>query len=366
MTRRTDLDALRIVLCASVILQHAVLIFAAEPRYHVKSADPVAWATIVYEALRIYAMPPFFAIAGWSAVVSLRRRDGWAFVRERALRLGVPLLAGILLAGPVIKYIELSQGRDLGLAGFRLVAPVGIDFLTFLPRYYTRIVLTTWSHLWFIAYLLIYSLALLPVLAWAARRAVRQTLPPGWVVFLPALPLAGVMAAFNGYWPYLPNLIQDWTNFGYFALCFLAGAMIAVWPGFEQRLWTRAGGMLALAAAGFAGVLWFGESTAGRFAVGLTAWGCVGASWALAHRFAPPWSERLRLLSEATLPVYVIHHVPLLLIALWVLPLGWPVWVSILVIAGADAVVSVGLYITLVRPWRPMRWLLGMPTTRGA
>ena len=45
MNRRTDLDLLRIVLCASVIIQHAVLIFANEPRYHVKSDLSPPWAT---------------------------------------------------------------------------------------------------------------------------------------------------------------------------------------------------------------------------------------------------------------------------------------------------------------------------------
>jgi len=38
--RRTDLDGLRIVLCGTVILSHALLIFAFEPRYHLKSPDP--------------------------------------------------------------------------------------------------------------------------------------------------------------------------------------------------------------------------------------------------------------------------------------------------------------------------------------
>ena len=226
MNRRTDLDLLRIVLCASVIIQHAMLIFASEPRYHVKSDLSPAWATALYEALRIFAMPPFFALAGWSAVTALRRRDATRFLRERAARLLLPLAVGIVLFGPVIKYIELSQGRDLGLAGFRLVQPIQIGLLEFLPRYFTRIVLTTWSHLWFLGYLAIYSVALLPLLSWLARREPIGTSAPWWSVYLPALPLALVLAVFNVYWPYLPNLIHDWTNFAYFALCFLLGPVV--------------------------------------------------------------------------------------------------------------------------------------------
>src|SRR3954454_12598916 len=110
--RRTDLDLLRILICAAVILAHALLIFAAEPRYHLKSAEPSACASVLYEILRITTMPAFFTMAGWAAVVSLRRRGVARFVRERGERLVLPLVAGVMLLGPVIKFIELGQGRN--------------------------------------------------------------------------------------------------------------------------------------------------------------------------------------------------------------------------------------------------------------
>lgn len=363
MNRRADLEWLRLVLCLSVILQHAVLIFAAEPRYHVKAVDPVAWTVPVYEALRIFAMPPFFAIAGWAAVVSLRRRDGRHFVNERLVRLGIPLLLGLFVLGPVIKYIELTQGRDLGLAGFRLVSPLTIDFLSFLPRYFTRMVLVTWSHLWFLAYLLVYCLALLPLLLRMARRPMWGQEPGAIAAYAPAVLFAGWVAASSGYWPYLPNLIHDWANVVYFALFFLAGAVLAIWPRLERRIWAQMPGLSALAVAGFAGVLWWGESTAGRAMVGMTAWAATGAAWGLAHRWARPWTPRLGVLSEATLPVYVLHHIPLLLIGLVLLRSEWPAWAQIGFNTVASTAVSVIVYLIAVRPWRPMRLLFGMGGT---
>lgn len=365
MNRRTDLDLLRIVLCASVILQHAVLIFATEPRYHVKSDTSPAWATVLYEALRIFSMPPFFALAGWAAVSSLRRRDITRFLRERAARLLPPLAVGIVLFGPVIKYIELSQGRDLGLPGFRLVQPIQMGLLEFLPHYFTRIVLTTWSHLWFLAYLAIYSVVLLPALLWLVRRKPMTRPAPWWSVFIPALPLALVLAAFNGYWPYLPNLIHDWTNFTYFALCFLIGAMIAAWPGYEDAMSSQTAWLLLLAVVGFCGVLLFGESVPGRVCVGLTAWGWVGSSWGLAMRWMPAPSRWLDWLGEATLPIYILHHLPLLGLALWIMRTDDPVWLQILLITGSDVLVTVALYIGLIRPWPWTRRLFGMVPRRA-
>lgn len=366
MNRRTDLDLLRVVLCASVIIQHAVLIFASEPRYRVKSDLSPAWATALYEALRIFAMPPFFALAGWAALTSLRRRDVPRFLRDRSARLLPPLAIGIFLFGPFIKYIELSQGRDLGLAGFRLVQPIQIGILEFLPRYFTRIVLTTWSHLWFLGYLAIYSIALLPFLAWLAGRKPIAAPAPWWSVYLPALPLALVLAVFNGYWPYLPNLIHDWSNFAYFALCFLMGATIAAWPRYEDAMSSHTWWLVLLAAVGFYGVVHFGESVSGRLCVGLMAWGCIGGTWGLARRWAPAPSRWLDWLGEATFPIYILHHLPLLGLALWIIPMGQPVWLQVGLITGGDMLVTMALYVGLIRPWPWMRILFGMaPKTAG-
>jgi len=357
--RRADLDLLRVVLCAAVILQHAVLIFAAEPRYHVKSPVPSACATTLYEFLRIFAMPPFFAIAGWAAVQSLRRRSPAVFLRERLVRLVVPLAAGIVLLGPIIKYIELTQGRDLSLAGFRLVQPLSMSFLAFLPRYYTRIVLMTWSHLWFLAYLMLISVILLPLVLRLARRAPAAFVPSAVFVYLPAVPLLLVLALFHGYWPYLPNLLTDWTNFAYFALCFAAGAMIGAWPGFEVRLQSEVWRLCLLGAVTFAGVAIVGESLIGRALVGVTAWCCIGAAWGMVRRLRPARSATLTQLSEATLPVYVIHHVPLLILGLWLVPTQLSVGMKIAVISTVDVIFSLTFYWWAIRRSRLLQILTG-------
>src|SRR5438876_7201863 len=89
--RRTDLDGLRILICGSIIFAHALLIFAAEPRYHIKSAEPSLTASVLYEFMRATSMALFFVLAGWSAATSVRGRGPGRFVRERATRLLVPL-----------------------------------------------------------------------------------------------------------------------------------------------------------------------------------------------------------------------------------------------------------------------------------
>ena len=263
--RRTDLDLLRVAVCFSVILAHALLIFAAEPRYHVKSATPWLPASIGYEFMRIATLAIFFALAGWSAVASLRRRAWGRYVRDRLWRVLLPLVAGVVLLGPVIKWIELGQGRDLRINGFRLVDPPTIGFLEFLPRYLSRLQLVTWSHLWFLAYLFLISLVLLPLLLRLARRPPSAAVPGRVLAFVPAALLGLYLAASRGYWPFLPNLLQDWANLGYFALCFAAGAGFAAWPGYEARLRAEAPWLALLAGLGFGIVIAAGEFDARAF-----------------------------------------------------------------------------------------------------
>jgi fucose 4-O-acetylase-like acetyltransferase len=358
--RRTDLDLLRILVCGSVILAHALLIFAAEPRYHVKSAVPWLPASIAYEGMRISTLAIFFTLAGWSAVASLRRRAAGRYIRDRLARVLVPLIAGILLLGPVIKWIELGQGRDLRLGGFRLVPPPEVGFLEFLPRYLTRLNLMTWSHLWFLAYLFLISLALLPLLQWLARRVPDPAMPGRAWGYAPAGLLAVLVAGTGAYWPFLPNLTQDWANLGYFAACFALGGGLAAWPGLEAQLRAEAPGLLALALAGLALVVWAGPSVAGRIGVGLCAWGSIGAALGYAGRHPPRHGKVMAWLGEATMPVYVLHHIPVLALGVLVLPLGWGEPVTVLAIWLPATVVSLVAYRWLVWPWRVPRVLVGM------
>ena len=329
-------------------------------------------ASVIFEFIRSTAMALFFIIAGYVAVVSLRRRTVGQFVKERVLRLVVPLVAGVATFGSIIKYIELSHGRDFGFHGFREAEPLQemlekdyvVGFFDFFPRNLKHLNWLTWSHLWFLAYLFLLSIVLLPLLLRLAKSKTRMDVPPPIVVYLPALLLAAILVPFKGYWPYLPNLLTDWQNFAYYGFCLAIGAGIAVWPGFETRLRTEAPRLLMLTLVSFSGLVFFDESAAGRLCVAFTAWSAAGAALGYAARFRPAASPTFNYLSEATLPIYIIHHAPLLLIGLAILPLPISDWTKMFVIWLGATVVSFVTYHFLVRPWWPVRWLFGMNTGR--
>jgi glucan biosynthesis protein C len=367
--RRTDIDALRIFICAAIILSHALLIFGSDPNYHLKSAVPSRGASIVFDFVRANSLPLFMVIAGWSAVLSLRRRSPGQFVLERATRLLVPLVVGSVLFGSVIKYIELSHGIDLGPWALRRIEPLNESFFEFFPHNLTLLKQVTWSHLWFLAYLFLYSVLLLPLLVPLSRCTSRVFKPTALIAYLPAIPMAMLLVATRGYWPFLPNLITDWPNFSFYALCFTIGAGIAVWPGFEACLRNEAPRLLVFMLLAFAGMSYYGDSAAGRVFVALTSWGGIGVGLGFASRLRPVATPLLVYLAEASLPVFIVHHVPLLLLGSLLLTVALPVWFKIVSIWLVTSAISLAAYHWLIRPWPLMRWSLGMgnpPIARAA
>jgi surface polysaccharide O-acyltransferase-like enzyme len=218
----------------------------------------------------------------------------------------------------------------------------------------------TWSHLWFLMYLMVISLLLLPVLVWAARQEPVLQKASRISVFLPAAILGTALFSLGGYWPYLPNLIQDGANLFYFALCFLAGGMMAVWPGYEERLREQKWLLLLMGGLGFWGVEAWGPSALGRVAVGVTAWGLLGFAWAASSWLRPRPTPRWNKIVEGTFPIYVVHHVPLLLLAVAFLPLPLSTALEIVVITASTVGISWLIYSWAIRPCPPLRWMFGL------
>jgi hypothetical protein len=182
MERRYDIDWLRVGATLLLFVFHAGMIFNPAPFYHIRNDELSFGWLVVCGFISLWHMPLFFLLAGWSLCGSLRTRGSAGVLNERSLRLLVPLLFGCVLFMPVIKYLELSSGLDLnhvGLRvspalqdGFRLVIPDGLpvakpfgeSFREFLPTFFT-LERFTWAHLWFVAYLLTFTLLYLPAFA---------------------------------------------------------------------------------------------------------------------------------------------------------------------------------------------------------
>lgn len=93
---------------------------------------------------------------------------------------------------------------------------------------------------------------------------------------------------------------------------------------------------------------------------GVYAWATICALCGFAKTILNHPSALLSHLTEAVLPVYVVHQPILLVTAYWLFPLGLPLPVEALLLAGATSLGSFAIYEGLIRPFPVSRFLFGL------
>lgn len=381
--RRDDIDWLRVLATLLVVVFHVGMVFNPAPFYHIRN-DQLSFAALVACGfIGLWHMPLFFVLAGWSLARSIGSRGVGEVMRERLRRIGVPLVAGVLLYMPWIKYIELRSGMDLnhrGLwvtealqPGFREIIPGGLPTMpefreplgTFLPTFFTQLDRFTWAHLWFLAYLLTFTILLLPLFRRWAKRPLSSAPPPRWLVFAPMLLLALIQWTLRPYWPGIQNLYDDWANVAWYTTFLCAGFALGRDPRLEAMVheqW-RLALALGLAACGvlLGGVLGaFSSPDVLLVGSAVAAWCFVIAILGAGRRQLSFSTPTLRYLAEAALPLYVLHQAAIVIPGWFIvaLPLGIPAKFLLLLAVAFGLIFAV--YHFILRPLQPLRLLFGM------
>jgi len=380
-TRRSDVDWLRIAAVWLLIPFHAAMIFNPAPFYHVRNEEVTIGMLVFAGAISLWHMPLLFLLAGWSLYASLERRSTGALVRERLARLLVPLVCGVLLYGPAIKYAELRGGQDFNFYGLHVTADVAeslrdvIDrpipvmpaftesFGEFLPSFFTRLDRFTWSHLWFLAYLLTFTMLYLPLLRRLATRAPGRAKP--WHVWLPLGLLVPIQIFLRPHWPGVQNLIDDWANFAYYTTYLVVGFLFAhnrelerMAHGERRRAGLVALGSLGLLLAGVVGLVpWPPVILAGTAVAG---WSMIVWMLGWANEALRSEARGLSYLREASMPVYVLHQAAVVLVGAWVVRMPIGIAPKFLVVCVGAAVLTLATYELLVRRLPMLRLAHGM------
>ncbi|CAL9373350.1 hypothetical protein SUDANB121_00918 [Nocardiopsis dassonvillei] len=115
LPRLFHLDNLRTALTVLVVLHHAAIAYSNVPRwYYLETAtDPSGTLLdLVLVLNQAFFMGAFFLIAGLFVPGSHDRKGGRRFLRERLLRLGVPLLVWLLALRPLVTVGDYAQARE--------------------------------------------------------------------------------------------------------------------------------------------------------------------------------------------------------------------------------------------------------------
>jgi uncharacterized protein (DUF2147 family) len=383
-TRRYDIDWLRVFATYLLLLFHVGMVFNPAPFYHVRNTDVSFFFLILCGFISLWHMPLFFLLAGWSAFASLSTRGTGDFLKERFFRLFVPLVTGCILLMPSIKYLELSSGLDANYTGlyvapalqdsFRQVIPTGLpaaapfneSFLEFLPTFFTDLSRFTWAHLWFVAYLLTFTILYLPLFGrlLRSREWFKGGMSPLWV-YAPILPLAVIQVTMRERWPGLQNLINDWANFTYYSTFLIAGFLLARFPRLEtaahgERKRALAIGLIATVVL-LLGVLGAFSSPAVLLAhTAIAGWCFVVAFLGWARRLLSFTTPALRYLTESAFPVYLLHQSAIVIPAYFLIQLPLGLWTKFVLLLPVSSALTLAVYHLLVRPFAVPRFLCGM------
>jgi glucans biosynthesis protein C len=358
--RRYDLDWLRVLGVLLLVPFHVALIFVLDPYtiMYIRDSFNSRMLSEVTGFIHMWHMPMLFMISGTATYFALEYRSAGQYIRERFLRLFIPLAFGILTFVPLTIYIQHSETLSLrvGYAGFFHIDLNQLDGMngTFTP-----------AHLWFILYLLVFSLAGLPIFQWLrSERGRRVTQRLGTATQTPlSLTVLGIpltLAAAMG-------ILGDMNPLYYF-LVFFFGFVFASDVRFQRSIdqltWVALTyGIVAAAINIIFPTRDIAQWTPQWMVLGLTyqmgRWMLTLAALGLGHRFLNRTSNLLQYANEAAMPFYLLHMTFSVVTGYFVIRLEAPVVVKYpLIVLAATGLTLVAS--ELVRRWNVTRWLFGM------
>lgn len=373
--RRYDIDWLRVLAFGLLIFYHIGMFYVDEWQWHVKSAylsDPLQ-AIMLWSSQ--WRMSLIFFLSGIALSLTEPKVSSARLLKIRGLRILVPLIFGMLIIVPPQLYFELKQffGYRGGYAEFYTFY-VNPSTERFPEKQFGFIGLLTWNHLWYLPYLLTYTLIYLllkPGFKAAGRWLAGRRESVAWWFIVPVLLLTLYGLILKPYFPKTNNLVFDWYNHAVYFTVFLSGYFIArsevAWADVVRfrKIWLGIGVFAYIFVLAFVDD-WFDfpydtfwQKLPIQILVYVNAWSWILTMLGFAGAYLNKPSKRLAQLNEAVLPAYILHQTLIIVIGvgLSTLSLGG-VAESLLLVLGTF--LSIALLYSVIKRFAVLRVLFGM------
>ena len=369
--RLHGLDALRASAMLLGLVLHAAIPFMQAPFFWVGREAATGWFfDFLFTSVHSFRMPLFFLLAGFFSHLVCARK-GWAgFLKQRALRIGVPFLLGMVTLVPFMIgiFLRMTGASRQQEGGFSIW-----DYPTF--------------HLWFLEVLLIFYFCsallglagkILPQARNTLDTAVNWGLSRGWPVALLLPPaMACLWSGSPGGWlPDGERLLPSLRVLVFYFLFFASGWLIHRASGALESLRRNTRPFLVIGLAGLGVVLALrigllsgkiDESLsvrlAGFAADTACAWflslGLMGAGLSLVKNQHPT----IRYIADASFWIYLIHLPVMLLVQQGFHAWHIPIAIKFLTTLATTTAIGFASYALFVRH-TPIGTLLNGPRKR--
>jgi glucans biosynthesis protein C len=361
-SRLPFLDGLRVAAFALLIPYHVGMYYVTWD-WHVKSPAASGVLEPFMQLSSPWRLGLLFLIAGAACQALFARRGALGTLKDRSLRLLLPLVFGMLvLVTPQAYYEVKTQAPE--------VLPGDGGYMDFWRFYLTAgkacrgddcMVMPTWNHLWFLPYLWVYAVLGALAARFISLRGGLQLPAWGWLL-LPALPLALLRVFVMPHWPSTHDLVHDLYNHLQYGLLFAIGwasrtpLAAGFWDAALRLRWVA----LAVSLLGWALVVAFnshydnlkhleGVVVAARTVRGALTWFAIVACCGWAQRAFTRESPWLREAGRAVFCLYILHQSVIIVLSQWLKPLALPWGLEALLLVGLTFAFCAAAYLVLKR-----------------
>lgn len=365
--RKYNLDWLRVIAFDLLILYHIGMIFVPW-NWHIKNNITSNTFIIPMMFLNQWRLPLLFVISGMGACYALSYKTGGNFIKERALRLLVPLIFGILILVPPQVYVE-RLGQGLNYKSY-------FDFYANLFNGIYPKGNLSWHHLWFIVYLFFYTLLLTPFFIYIRNNSKLKLIewlnyslnkyPISILIF--AIPLIIIESTLYPIYNYTLAFWGDWYALSFYGVLFFYGFILislkdTFWKIIEKyRVYFL---ILALLLTPTFFLLRLTDYQYLIYTVRLfNLWSWILLLFGYSVRFLNKPSSLLTYRNEAVYPFYILHHTVLIILGFYVVKLNLNIPIKfMLLVIGTYGIVWL-VYELMIRRFRLCRILFGMKSIK--
>ena len=338
-TRLVELDYLRVFVFGLLILYHVGMWYAANWDWHYETSYTSHFLNNIMLWSNQWRMSLLFLISGAAVSFLLATQSPLRFMAKRSLLLLLPLLFGMLVVVVPQVYVEANSKGAIDCPNYWHFWYAYLDQNS--PEFSNYKTMDnlhlTWNHLWFLPYLLAYSLiigALYPLLNSTWLQPMWRVIGKKstmWMIVIAPIAVSYVL----GVWldeksPVTHNFVQDWFNHARSLLVFLIGFILVRMPSIWQKLVRLRWHFLLTGIFTYAYILFsFNGGSLGDHWVAKNVnrlfWTANGWFWILTLiAWAQHWFHQstptLRYLNRGVYCFYIVHQTLIIVFAYFLVP----------------------------------------------
>ncbi len=346
--RRYDVDWIRVITIALLIVYHVAIVFQPWGLMIGFMTNTENWLSLwlPMSFLNVWRIPILFFIAGMGLCFSFRNRSWKELLKERLLRIGLPLLFGFVVITPVYLFI-LQKYYDWK---FQYKPHAG--------------------HLWFLGNILCYVLLAIAPLYYIRKVANKNTIVKirkalSGVIILPIIIVCFIMETIIVNPPVYEMYAETIHGFFLGLLAFVFGIVFAFLDGNFWKMLTKYKWLFLCFSAFFFTIRvgnYFDFPQRINMPVETCLW--IFTVFAFANKHFNFSNTALSYLSKAAYPVYIVHMIFLGLSCMTILPLTIQVQLKFLMVLIGTTTGSLLFYEFIIKRNKYIGTLFGIIDNR--